>query len=61
MRTARWNEKTILEGIKNMAAEDVDGIAYSSKAKAGMRFAGQALSLDCRGHQALCSLIFFMP
>lgn len=21
----------------------------------------QALSLDCRGHQALCSLIFFMP
>ena len=39
MRTTKWNEKTVLEEIQNMANEDTDGVAYSSKAKAGMRFA----------------------
>lgn len=39
MRMAKWNEKTILEEIQNMANEDKDGIAYAARAKPGLKCA----------------------
>ena len=39
MRTIKWTEQAIINELKNMAQTDKDGVAYSGKAKAGLRVA----------------------